>query len=290
MFVRKELFRRVAIVGVGFMGASLGLAIKKKKLAREIIGIGLHETSLREAIDLGAIDESTMDLKKGIQGADLIVLATPVQAIVEAIEAIAVEFKRSVIITDLGSTKSAIVERAEKLLHHSVLFVGSHPLVGSEKKGPTYANASLYEGGTCVMTPTDKTNRLAKEKIKQFWTQLGLNVKLMSPAEHDESLAFISHLPHFSSFALMKILPENVNDIITQGLKDSTRIAASDALMWKDIALSNHKYVLKALDEYVKALSTIRKAIVTKDQDVLIETFKQAKVKRERFDKAHSNT
>jgi prephenate dehydrogenase len=290
MFVRKELFRRVAIVGVGFMGASLGLAIKKKKLAKEIIGIGLHETSLREAIDLGAIDESTMDLKKGIQGADLIVLATPVQAIVEAIETIAVEFKRSVIITDLGSTKSAIVERAEKLLHHSVLFVGSHPLVGSEKKGPTYANASLYEGGTCVMTPTDKTNRLAKEKIKQFWTQLGLNVKLMSPAEHDESLAFISHLPHFSSFALMKILPENVNDIITQGLKDSTRIAASDALMWKDIALSNHKYVLKALDEYVKALSTIRKAIVTKDQDVLIETFKQAKVKRERFDKAHSNT
>ncbi len=290
MFVRKELFRRVAIVGVGFMGASLGLAIKKKKLAKEIIGIGQHETSLREAIDVGAIDESTMDLKKGIQGADLIILATPVNAILDALEVIGADFKRSVIITDIGSTKTSIVERAEKVLHHSVLFVGSHPLVGSEKKGPTYANASLYEGGTCVMTPTDKTNRLAKEKIKQFWTQIGLNVKLMTPAEHDESLAFISHLPHLSAFALMKVLPENSNDIITQGLKDSTRIAASDAQMWKDVSLSNSKYVLKALDEYVKVLATIRKAIVTKDGEVLIETFKQAKVKRERLDKANTNT
>ena len=290
MFVRKELFRRVAIVGVGFMGASLGLAIKKKKLAKEIIGIGHNEASLKEALAVGAIDESTLDLKKGIQGADLIVLATPVNTIIESLDVIGAEFKRSVIITDLGSSKTAIVERAEKVLHHSVLFVGSHPLVGSEKRGPTYANASLYEGGTCVMTPTDKTNRLAKEKIKQFWTQLGLNVKLMSPVEHDESLAFISHLPHLSAFALMKVLPENVNDIITQGLKDSTRIAASDAHMWKDIALSNHKYVLKSLDEYVKVLASIRKAIISKDQEALVETFKQSKVKRERLDKAHSNT
>lgn len=289
MFVRKELFRRVAIVGVGFMGASLGLAIKKKKLAKEIIGIGHHETSLREAIDVGAIDESTMDLKKGIQGADLIILATPVNAILEALDVIGAEFKRSVIITDVGSSKTAIVDRAEKVLHHSVLFVGSHPLVGSEKKGPTYANAALYETGTCVMTPTDKTNRLARDKMKQFWSQLGMNVKMMTPAEHDESLAFISHLPHLTSFALMKVLPEASADIITQGLKDSTRIAASDAHMWKDIALSNHKYVLKSLDEYVKALSAIRKAIVTRDGESLLETFKQAKVKRERFDKSHNN-
>lgn len=291
MFARKELFRRVAIVGVGFMGASLGLAIKKKKLAKEIIGIGHHETALREATDIGAIDESTMDLKKGIQGADLIVLATPVNAIIEALDIIGAEFKRSVIITDLGSTKAAIVERAEKVLHHSVLFVGSHPLVGSEKKGPTYANASLYEGGTCVMTPTDKTNRLAKEKIKQFWSQLGLNVKLMLPTEHDEALAFISHLPHLSAFGLMKVLPENNHqEIITQGFKDTTRIAASDAHMWKDITLSNSKFVLKALDEHVKVLAAIRKAIVVKDQEGLIEIFKQAKVKRERLDKQNSNS
>ena len=176
MFNRKELFRRVAIVGVGFMGASLGLAIKKKGLAREVIGIGRHETSLREAQDIKAIDEGTMDFNKGIVGADLIVLATPVNTILDVIELLGKEHRRGCIITDLGSTKTTIVERAEKVLHHSLLFVGSHPMVGSEKTGPANANAQLYEGGSCVMTPTDKTNRLAKEKIKQFWTQLGSTV------------------------------------------------------------------------------------------------------------------
>jgi prephenate dehydrogenase len=289
MFNRKELFRRVAIVGVGFMGTSLGLAIRKKGLAREVIGIGHQETSLREATDLGAINEGTLDFNKGIIGADLIVLATPVNTILDVLEILAKESRRGCIITDLGSTKNAIVERAEKVLHHSLLFVGSHPLVGSEKKGPANANAQLYEGATCVMTPTDKTNRLAKEKIKQFWTQLGSTVKFMTPQEHDQVLAYISHLPHLTAFALMKAMPDNFLDFATQGLKDSTRIAASDPHVWRDIALSNPKPILKALDEAVKVLATMRKAIVGRDQDVLTDIFKQAKEKRERLDKSHVN-
>jgi prephenate dehydrogenase len=283
MFNRKELFRRVAIIGVGFMGTSLGLAIKKKGLAREVIGIGRQETSLKEAKGLGAIDEGTLDFNKGVIGADLIVLATPVNTILDLIETLGKEHRRGCIITDLGSTKTMIVERAEKVLHHSLLFVGSHPLVGSEKKGPAHANAQLYEGGSCVMTPTDKTNRLAKEKIKQFWTQLGSSVKFMTPQEHDQVLAYISHLPHLTAFALMKALPDNYLDQATQGLKDTTRIAASDPHVWRDIALSNHKPILKALDEAVKVLATMRKAIVARDQDGLMDIFKQAKEKRERL-------
>ena len=137
------------------MGTSLGLAIKKKGLAREVIGIGRHETSLREAADLGAIDEGTMDFNKGIIRADLIVLATPVNSVLDIIEVLGKEHERGCIITDLGSTKTAIVERAEKVLHHSILFVGSHPLVGSEKKGPANANAQLYRRG-CVRDDTDR--------------------------------------------------------------------------------------------------------------------------------------
>jgi prephenate dehydrogenase len=289
MFNRKELFRRVAIVGTGFMGASLGLAIKKKGLARSVVGIGRQETSLREATDLGAIDESTMDFNKGIVGADLIVLATPVNTVLDIIEILGKEHRRGCIITDLGSTKSVIVERAEKVLHHSLLFVGSHPLVGSEKKGPANANAQLYEGAVCVMTPTDKTNRLAKEKIKQFWTQLGSNVKFMTPQEHDDVLAYISHLPHLAAFALMKAMPDAFLDHATQGLKDTTRIAASDPQVWKDIALTNQKPILKALDETVKILASMRKAIVARDQEVLVDIFKQAKEKRERLDKSYAN-
>ena len=288
MFNRRELFRRVAIVGVGFMGASLGLAIKKKGLARGVIGIGRQETSLREATDLGAIDEGTLDFNKGTVGADLIVLATPVNTILDIIEILGKEHRRGCIITDLGSTKAAIVERAEKVLPHSLLFVGSHPLVGSEKRGPANANAQLYEGAVCVMTPTDKTNRLAREKIKQFWTQLGSSVKLMTPQEHDQVLAYISHLPHLTAFALMKAMPDNCLDHATQGLKDTTRIAASDPQIWRDIALSNHKPILKALDEVVRILAAMRKAIVARDQEALTDIFKQAKEKRERLDRAHA--
>lgn len=284
---RRQLFRRIAIVGTGFMGASLGLAIKKKGLAKEVVGIGHHETALREATDVGAIDEGTLDLMKGISGADFIVLATPVNAILETLDKMGKEFRRNVIVTDIGSTKSAVVDRAEKVLHHSVLFVGSHPLVGSEKKGPTYANAGLYESGTCVMTPTDKTNRLAKDKTKQFWNQLGLNVKMMGPQDHDEQMAYISHLPHLAAFALAKVLPDNSADLVTQGFKDTTRIAASDPQMWKDIALSNNKYILKSIDDMVKVLAGMRKAIVSADEEALTEIFKQAKSKRERMD--HKN-
>jgi prephenate dehydrogenase len=288
MFNRKELFRRVAIVGVGFMGASLGLAIKKRGVARSVIGIGRQETSLREAADLGAIDEGTMDLHKGLVGADLIVLATPVNTILNIIDILGKEHRRGCIITDLGSAKAAVVDRAEKVLHHSLLFVGSHPLVGSEKRGPANANAQLYEGAICVMTPTDKTNRLARDKIKQFWSQLGSTVKLMTPQEHDQVLAYISHLPHLMAFALMKTIPDNHLDHATQGLKDTTRIAASDPQVWKDIALTNHKPILKALDEAVKVLAAIRKAIVGRDQEALMDVFKQAKEKRERLDRGHA--
>ena len=288
MFIHKQLFRRVAIVGVGLMGASLGLAIKKKGLAKEIIGIGRKESSLREATDVGAITESMLDLKKGVNGADLIVLAAPVSGIMETLDALGKDFRRGgVIITDVGSTKSSIVDKAEKVLHHSLLFVGSHPLVGSEKKGPTYASDKLYEGAVCVMTPTEKTNRLAKDKIKHFWGQLGCQVKMMTPAEHDEVLAYASHLPHLAAFALMKSIPDQILDSVGQGLKDTTRIAASDPEMWRDIFLSNPKNVLKSIDEMVRAIAAMRKAIVGKDRDSLAEMFKQAKAKRERIEKNH---
>ena len=289
MFIRKQLFRRVAIVGVGLMGASLGLAIRKKGVAKDIVGIGHRETSLREATDVGAITESTMDLRKGINGADLIILATPVSGILETLDILGKDFRRGgVIITDVGSTKAAITDKAEKVLHHSILFVGSHPLVGSEKKGPTHASDKLYEGASCVMTPTDKTNRLAKDKIKQFWSLVGCQVKTMTPNEHDEAMAYVSHLPHLLAFALMKSIPDQFLEHGAQGLKDSTRIAASDPEVWRDIVLSNPRNVLKSIDETVRAVAAMRKAIVGKDRDALAEMFKMAKAKRERVDRSHA--
>ena len=282
---RKELFRKVTIVGVGLIGASMGMAVKKRSLAREIVGVARKDATLATAVKQGAIHSGTKDIKEGIRDADFIVLAAPVSSIIEAFPILNTNARRGAIITDVGSSKGLIVDQAQKNLHPSFLFVGSHPLAGSEKSGPAHANADLFEHSNCIMTPTERTNRLAKEKVKHFWSQLGANVRFMSPTEHDEILAYISHLPHLLAYALMNSIPEQFLAHATQGLRDTTRIAASDPKMWNDICVSNGKNILKSMDECAKALGAIRKAVVDADQQALMETFNQAKASRERIEK-----
>jgi cyclohexadieny/prephenate dehydrogenase len=283
---QKELFRKVTIVGVGMIGASLGMAMKKKSIARQIVGVARHEATLATAIRQKAIDQGTQDLKQALQGSDFIILAAPVNAIIETFPILAAHAARGCIVTDVGSSKGLIVDQAQKHLNQHILYVGSHPLAGSEKSGPAHANADLFERSQCIMTPTEKTNRLAKEKVKHFWTQLGANVRFMSPSEHDEILAHISHVPHLLAFSLMKSIPEQFLEYATQGLRDTTRVAASDPKMWSDILTSNTKSVLKSLDECTKALGVFRKAIVDGDQQTLLEALNQAKAHRERIEKS----
>ncbi len=282
---RKELFRKVTIVGVGLIGASVGMAIKKRTLAREVVGVARKDETIAAAVKQGSIDSGTKDIKEGIKDADFIILATPVSGIIEAFPILNAHARRGSIITDVGSSKGLIVDQAQKNLHPSLLFVGSHPLAGSEKSGQAYANADLFVNSNCIMTPTERTNRLAKEKVKHFWSQLGANVRFMSPTEHDEILAYISHLPHLLAYALMKSIPEQFLAHATQGLRDTTRIAASDPKMWNDICVSNSKNILKSMDECAKALGAIRKAVVDADQQALLETFNQAKASRERIER-----
>ncbi len=282
---QKELFRKVTIVGVGMIGASLGLAIKKKSIAKQVVGVARKEATIATAIRQGAIDSGTQDLKEAVHGSDFVILAAPVSAIIESLPVINAHAHRGCIVTDVGSSKGLIVDQAQKNLNPNILFVGSHPLAGSEKSGPAHANADLFERSQCIMTPTDKTNRLAKEKVKHFWSQLGANVRFMSPNEHDEILAHISHLPHLLAFALMKAIPDQFLEYATQGLRDTTRISASDPKMWTDICTSNTKAILKSLDECAKTLGVFRKAIVDGDQQTLLDAFNQAKNHRERIEK-----
>jgi prephenate dehydrogenase len=267
------------------IGTSLGMAMKKKSIARQIVGVARHEATIQTAIRQGAIESGTQDLKEGIQGSDFIILAAPVNAIIEAFPILNAHATRGCIVTDVGSSKGLIVDQAQKHLNPNILFVGSHPLAGSEKSGPAHGNADLFDRSQCIMTPTDKTNRLAKEKVKHFWSLLGANVRFMSPHEHDDILAHISHVPHLLAFGLMKAIPDQFLEYATQGLRDTTRVAASDPKMWADIYTSNTKSVLKSLDECIKALGTFRKAIVDGDQQTLLETLNQAKTNRERIEK-----
>ncbi len=267
------------------IGGSLALALKKHDLVGSIIGVSRQESSLKTALAMKAIDESTTDVHKAIQGADLVILAAPVKIILDNIDDICKHLRRGCIVTDVGSTKLSIVDSAEKLFPPHVLFVGSHPMAGFEKSGMSHATADLFKGASCIMTPTAKTNRMARDKIKQVWTAIGAQVKFMEPAAHDEALAYASHLPHMMAFALARSVPEAFLEHGGAGLKDTTRLAGSSPKMWSDICTSNYRQVIKAIDESVKSLSDIRKAVVDRDEQELTQIFNQAKTKREILEK-----
>ncbi|MBF0331961.1 MAG: prephenate dehydrogenase/arogenate dehydrogenase family protein [Candidatus Omnitrophica bacterium] len=285
MIFNRHMFRRAAIIGTGMIGGSLALALKKHGLVGSIIGVSRQEASLKTAVEMKAIDESTMDIHKAIQGADLVILAAPVKVILDNIEDISKHLRRGCIVTDVGSTKLSIVDLAEKHFPPHVMFVGSHPMAGSEKSGISHANADLFKGAACIMTPTAKTNRMARDKVKQLWTIVGAQVKLMEPAAHDEALAYVSHLPHMLAFSLARAIPEAFLEHGAIGLKDTTRLAGSSSKMWSDICISNYRQVIKAIDESVKSLADIRKAVVAKDEQELVQIFNQAKTKREILEK-----
>ena len=277
----KPFFRKITIVGVGLIGGSIGMAIKHQRMAQEVAGIAQKHATIVYALNNKAIDRAYHDLRKALFNADLVILATPVGTITDLLQKIGPHLKRGAIVTDVGSTKSTIVEVAEKNLPSHVSFVGGHPLSGSEKQGPQFANPDIFRNSLCILTPTEKTNRTAVERVKLFWTHIGAQVKIVAPAEHDRILAYVSHLPHLAAYALMGIVPAQHLEFAASGLKDTTRIAASSPNMWSDISLANAKNLVAVLDEMTKTLASYRKLIIAKDEQNLIENFKKAKAKRD---------
>ena len=280
--LRSQLFRKVTIVGVGLMGGSLGLAIKKAKLAREVVGFSQRASSLQTAEKMQAIDQGFQDLKKAVANADLVVLCTPVSIISGMIKTLGPALKRNCIVTDVGSAKVPIVRDSQDLPGH-VAFVGSHPLAGSEKAGVQYASADLYNDSLCVMTPTDKTSRAAVTKVKRLWTHIGCKVKFMPAEEHDRIMAYISHLPHVLAYVLMGVIPEGFLEYAGQGLRDTTRIAGSSPQMWGDICGGNSANIIHAIDEVVKDLAGLRKGMSSDSTKSLVEYFHNAKIKRDKI-------
>jgi len=281
VILKSYLFKKVTIVGVGLMGGSLGMALKKHEVAREVVGLSHRQSSIVQAIKCKAIDAGFIDVAKAIRNADLVVLATPVDEIIKLFPKINPHLKRGCIVTDLGSAKAEIVEAAKKSLSAHNFFIGSHPLAGSDKKGINFAQENLYEDSACIITPVEDTHNVAKLKIKQMWTKLGSKVKSMDPKEHDEILSYISHLPHLMAYALMNTVPDKFTDYASSGLKDTTRVAASSPQLWNDIFLANSKNVIKSLDELIGQLSLLRKSIVERNQKDLTQHLTLAKEKRD---------
>lgn len=270
-------FNKVAIIGTGLIGGSLALAIKKRHLAKEIVGVSLHKESLNIALKRKIIDRGSLSLEI-IKGADLLILATPVEVIITQKEEIAKIITKECIVIDVGSTKEKIVASLEKEFPN---YLGAHPLAGSEKRGIAYADGAIFDNSLCILTPTKKTAKPVLEKIKNLWLRLGTRVVLLSPKKHDEVLSFVSHLPHVIAFSLINSIPENCLKFASGGLKSSTRISGSDAILWRDIFLSNPRNLLKAIGSFEKNLLKIKSLIRKNDKLALVNTLSKAKKKRD---------
>ncbi len=275
--------QRVAIIGVGLIGGSIGLALRQRGLAAEVVGVGRRTASLDKARARGTIDRGTTNLVDGVAEADWVVVATPVAGIVDAVLSTAQASPRATI-TDAGSTKAEICRavRAQSAQSEPPIslrgrFVGSHPLAGDHRTGPDHARADLFDGRTVVVTPEDDTPPGLVERAKEFWESLGAHVELLSPEEHDRALAATSHLPHLVAAALADATPEEWLRLAATGWADATRIAAGDPGLWTQIFSQNRTAVLDALRRFEFKLAALADAIDQDDPAAVTAHLQEAK-------------
>jgi prephenate dehydrogenase len=269
-------FQTIAIVGVGLIGGSIGLAVKKRGLAKTVLGVGRNSLSLDVALERHAIDEACLDLAPAAARADLVIFCTPVDHIVEQVLAAARFCRPGTLLTDAGSTKAGIVMSLEEHLPEAS-FVGSHPLAGSEKRGPEHADADLFEKRVTVVTRTNRTEADAFERVVEFWQALGSRVIVMDPHDHDRALACTSHLPHLVAAALASTLPPELYQLTATGFRDTTRIGAGDPELWSAIFAQNRARLLEALASFEERLGCMRTALTDSDWATVQQLLIQAK-------------
>jgi cyclohexadieny/prephenate dehydrogenase len=280
----KKPFRRIAILGPGLLGGSIGRAAVRYKLAREVVMWGRRIESSRAAVRLKAATFAAVTPQEAVQGADLVVLCTPVGAMPELARSFRSKLLKGAIVTDVGSTKYEIVKQLSTILAGRATFIGSHPMAGSEKDGLEASRADLFEGSVCILTPLPRTRTIPLVRLTEFWEALGCSMRSCSPAAHDEIVAYISHLPHLVAAALVNLVNrrnDGAFDFIGNGFRDSTRIAGGPAEMWSEIVLSNQEEIRRSLDLMIEELETIRRDVANSSLLDLRTYLRQAKQKRE---------
>lgn len=278
--------KKIAIIGVGLIGGSLGMVLKEAAISAQIIGYGRSEEKLQKAVSLKAIDKFYTDFNQGWQEIDLVILATPVGKIIPILKQLAPFLKSGAIVSDVGSTKRDLVHQAEQILGSDKYFVGAHPIAGTEKSGVEAAFPSLFQNANCIITPTAKTNVAALQTIKSIWEIAGSRIVIMDADKHDYALAAVSHLPHIAAYALVNTVIKLENEkqplmsLSGGGFRDYTRIAASDPLMWRDICLSNKEYLCQVIDEFQNQLSKLKELIKQGDSNSLLEELQLANTRK----------
>ncbi|MGO9463585.1 MAG: prephenate dehydrogenase [Isosphaeraceae bacterium] len=285
-----ERLGTVVIVGVGLIGGSIGLALRKRGLAAEVVGVGRDRSVLEEIRRQGAIDRGTTALEDAVSRAQAVVVCTPVNRIPDDVRRAADAAGPDVLVTDAGSTKRQIVESVERHPRSASVFVGAHPLAGSERRGAVHASADLFQGRVCMLTPTHRTQPEQLRRARAFWTSLGSRLVEMNPADHDEILAHTSHLPHALAAALAASVPAEWQALAAGAFRDGTRVAAADTALWTAIFRDNRGPLLKALGHLQESLDAFKYALMTDDEDAIRQWWDNAKKRRNLFDAQHRET
>jgi prephenate dehydrogenase len=273
-------FRTVAIAGVGLIGGSIAAALRQRGLSQSIVGLGRNPRRLEAARQAGLIDRAVTD-PAAVADADFVVVCTPVDRIAADVLALAAHTGAGALITDAGSVKGTICRELSGRIAPPREFIGSHPLAGSEKFGFEHADARLFEGRVCVVTPDASNSATAVDRVRAFWQALGMRVVEMTPARHDEILALTSHLPHAAAAALASLLTGDVAEFAASGFRDTTRIAGGDPALWAAIFTANREPVLRQIDRFLQQLAELRAAIAANDIERIEPLLRAAQRQRE---------
>ena len=276
-------FPKTAILGVGLLGASFSLAIKKKKICSHVTGFGRSRENLERAKSMGILDTVSPDPASACRDADLVLLAAPAGSFIELIKQACPAFKKGAIVTDVGSVKGDLVHELEELMPPGVHFIGSHPIAGSDRSGIDSAHADLFRDALCIVTPTERSDPPALKNVMDLWASLGSKVLAMGPAQHDRVYAAVSHLPHLIAYAMVNTVSDIDKSYLSycgQGFRDMTRIAASSPDIWTDISLLNRQNLIEMLSLFRENLNRMEAHLNTAAADALRQEFIRASATR----------
>lgn len=271
---------KLTILGPGLLGGSIGLAARHRKVAKQVAMWARRPEATDEALKLGAADTATTDLGKAVVDAELVVLATPIGAMLPLAEQFKSLIPAGCVVTDVGSVKYPVVTALAAALHGKARVIGSHPMAGSEQSGLEAARRELFENKVCIVTPQEDSDKAALQLVHDFWKALGCAVRTLAPHEHDEIVARISHLPHVVAAAVVNVVCSDGAhplDFVGPGFKDFTRIASGPPVMWTEICLQNKEEIGRTLDHLIEELGKVRAAVQNGDAIELRAMLKRAK-------------
>mgnify|MGYP001316803385 FL=1 len=278
------MFKKVCIIGCGLIGSSIARAIKKHGLSKKVVSSNRSESINKKVIELKIVDEASSDTKKICKDSDLIIISTPLSSYEEVILKIKNSLKSGSILTDVGSVKENIISLVEKNVPENISWISSHPIAGTEASGPEAGFYELFKNRWCILTPSKKSKDKDIKLLETFWKKIGSKVDIMNAKQHDYILSITSHIPHLIAYNIvnttLNVQDTKESDVVKYsagGLRDFTRIAASNPIMWRDVFIQNKRNTSKMIDKFIENLEDLKKAIESEDGKKLEQIFIKTK-------------